>query len=65
MKERMWRNGECKKTGGSEKRMEKVTRRESKNPTYSSYVQLLCTVPNITQYTTTVAKHSPLSASVN
>jgi hypothetical protein len=35
------------KTGGGKKRMEKVTRRESKNPTYSSYVQLLCTVSNI------------------
>jgi hypothetical protein len=33
--------------GGGEKRMEKVTGRESKNPTYSSYVQLLCTVANI------------------
>ena len=42
MKERMWRKGGCKETGGGEKRMEKVTRRESKkNATYSSYVQLV------------------------
>jgi hypothetical protein len=47
IKERMWRKGGCKETGGGEKRMEKATRRESKNPTYSSYVQLLCTVANI------------------
>jgi hypothetical protein len=48
MKEGMWRNGECKETGGGKKReWRKVTRRESKNPTYSSYVQLLCTVTNI------------------
>jgi hypothetical protein len=30
MKERMWRKGGCKETGGGEKRMEKVTRRERK-----------------------------------
>jgi hypothetical protein len=46
IKERMWRKGECKETGGGKKReWRKVTRRESKNPTYSSCVQLLCTVP--------------------
>jgi hypothetical protein len=36
-----------KKEGGSVKRREGVTIRESKNLTYSSYVQLICTVPNI------------------
>ena len=36
-----------KKEGGSVKKRESVTIRESKNLTYSSYVQLICTVPNI------------------
>ena len=36
-----------KKEGGSVKKRESVMRRESKNLTYSSYVQLICTVPNI------------------
>ena len=45
--ENVEKGGGCKETGGGEKRIEKVMRRESKNPTYSSYVQLLCTVPNI------------------
>jgi hypothetical protein len=74
MKERMWRNGECKETGGGEKRMEKVMRRESKNLTYSSYIQLLCTVANIQLFLLgpahyTVHKHTSqaftLSASLN
>jgi len=39
--ENVEKGGGCKETGGGEKRMEKVTRRESKNPTYSSCVQLL------------------------
>ena len=38
--------GSVKKEGDSVKR-ESVTIRESKNLTYSSYVQLICTVPNI------------------
>ena len=36
-----------KKEGGSVKKRESVMIRESKNLTYSSYVQLICTVPNI------------------
>ena len=36
-----------KKEGGSVKKRESVMRRESKNLTHSSYVQLICTVPNI------------------
>ena len=36
-----------KKDGGSVKKTESVMIRESKNLTYSSYVQLICTVPNI------------------
>jgi hypothetical protein len=36
-----------KKEGGSVKKTESVMIRESKNLTYSSYVQLICTVPNI------------------
>jgi hypothetical protein len=36
-----------KKEGGSVKKRESVTIRESKNLTYSSYLQLICTVPNI------------------
>ena len=36
-----------KKEGDSVKKRENVTIRESKNLTYSSYVQLICTVPNI------------------
>ena len=43
----MWRNGECKERGDSVQKRENVTIRESKNLTYSSYVQLICTVPNI------------------
>jgi hypothetical protein len=43
----MGRNGECKERGGQCKKSESVTIRESKNLTYSSYVQLICTVPNI------------------
>ena len=45
--ERMYRNGECKERGGQCKKRESVTIRESKNLTYSSYLQLICTVPNI------------------
>ena len=36
-----------KKDGGSVKKTESVMIRESKNLTYSSYVQLMCTVTNI------------------
>ena len=36
-----------KKEGDSVKKRENVTIRESKNLTYSSYVQPICTVPNI------------------
>ena len=36
-----------KKEGGSVKKKESVTIRESKNLTYSSNVQLIYTVPNI------------------
>ncbi len=36
-----------KKEGGSVKKRESVMIRESKNLTYSSYVQLIYTVPNI------------------
>jgi hypothetical protein len=43
----MWRNGECKERGDSVQKRENVTIRETKNFTYSSYVQLICTVPNI------------------
>jgi hypothetical protein len=43
----MWRNGKCKERGGQCKKSESVTIRESKNLTYSSYVQFICTVPNI------------------
>ena len=43
----MWRNGECKERGDSVQKRENVTIRESKNLTYSSYVQFVCTVPNI------------------
>jgi hypothetical protein len=43
----MWRNGKCKERGGSVKKRESDMKRESKNLTYSSYVQLICTVPNI------------------
>jgi hypothetical protein len=39
-----------KKEGGSVKKRESVMIRESKNLTYSSYVQLICTVPNIQLY---------------
>ena len=39
--------GTVKRDEGRVKRRESVTRRESKNLTYSSYVQHLCTVPNI------------------
>jgi hypothetical protein len=39
--------GSVKKDGGQGKEKESVTRRECKNLTYSSYVQLFCTVPNI------------------
>ena len=39
--------GSVKKEGDSVKKRENVTIRETKNFTYSSYVQLLCTVPNI------------------
>jgi hypothetical protein len=46
----MWRNGECKERGGCVKKRENVTIRESKNLTYSSYVQLICTVLNIQLY---------------
>jgi hypothetical protein len=57
--------GSVKKEGDSVKKRENVTIRESKNLTYSSYVQLICTVlniqlfqlgPVITQYTTTLTK---------
>ena len=41
--------GSVKKEGGSVKKKESVTIRESKNLTYSSYVQLICTVLNILQ----------------
>ena len=36
--------GSVKKEGDSVKKRENVTIRESKNLTYSSYVQLICTV---------------------
>ena len=36
-----------KKEGGSVKKRESVTIKERKNLTYSSYVQFICTVPNI------------------
>jgi len=36
-----------KKEGDSVKKRESVMIRKSKNLTYSSYVQLICTVPNI------------------
>ena len=39
--------GSVKKEGDSVKKRENVTIRESKNLTYSSYVQLICTLPNI------------------
>ncbi|MFO0007448.1 MAG: hypothetical protein ACK559_40670, partial [bacterium] len=39
--------GSVKKEGGSVKKRESVMIRESKNLTYSSYVHLICTVPNI------------------
>ena len=39
--------GSVKKEGDSIKKWESVTIRESKNLTYSSYVQFICTVPNI------------------
>jgi hypothetical protein len=39
--------GSVKKEGDGVKKRESVTIRESKNLTYSSYVQLICTVPNI------------------
>jgi len=39
--------GSVKKEGDSVKKRENVTIRESKNLTYSSYVQLICTVPKI------------------
>jgi hypothetical protein len=39
--------GSVKKEGDSVKKRENVTIRESKKPTNSSYVQLLCTVANI------------------
>ena len=39
--------GSVKKEGDGVKKRENVTIRESKNLTYSSYVQLICTVPNI------------------
>ena len=39
--------GSVKKDGGQGKEKESVTRRESKNLTNCSYVQLICTVPNI------------------
>jgi hypothetical protein len=41
----MWRNGKCKERGGQCKKRESVTIRESKNLIYSSYLQLICTVP--------------------
>ena len=39
--------GSVKKEGDNVKKRESVTIRESKNLTYSSYVQLICTVLNI------------------
>ena len=39
--------GSVKKEGDSIKKWESVMIRKSKNLTYSSYVQLICTVPNI------------------
>jgi hypothetical protein len=39
--------GSVKKEGDSVKKRESVTIRERKNLTYSSYVQFICTVPNI------------------
>jgi hypothetical protein len=39
--------GSVRKEGDSVKKRENVTIRESKKPTNSSYVQLLCTVANI------------------
>jgi hypothetical protein len=41
--------GSVKKEEGSVKKKESVTIRESKTLTYSSYVQLICTVLNILQ----------------
>ena len=41
--------GSVKKEGDNVKKRESVTIRESKNLTYSSYVQLICTVLNILQ----------------
>ena len=41
IKERMWRNGECKETGGGEKRMEKVTEKGEQKP----HIQVLYTAP--------------------
>ena len=43
----MWRNGDVKKEGDNVKKRESVTIRERINFTYSSYVQFICTVPNI------------------
>ena len=42
--------GSVKKERGCVKKRENVTIRESKNLTYSSYVQLICTVLNIQLY---------------
>ena len=39
--------GSVKNEGDSLKKRESVMIRKSKNLTYSSYVQLICTVPNI------------------
>jgi hypothetical protein len=39
--------GSVKRDGGRVKRRKSVTRRECKNHTYSSYVKLIYTVPNI------------------
>ncbi len=39
--------GSVKKEGDSVKKRESVTIRESKNLIYSSYLQLICKVPNI------------------
>jgi hypothetical protein len=39
--------GSVKKEGDSVKKRESVTIRERINLTYSSYVQFICTVPNI------------------
>jgi hypothetical protein len=54
--------GSVKKEGGSVKKKESVTIRESKNLTYSSYVQLICTVLNILQILQISLHFDPLTS---